>query len=46
MEPGKTIRLVAEQGAGAEQQDRVGEPEPDARTQASKAAQDFEASLL
>ena len=46
MEPGKTIRLVTEQGEGDEQQDHVGEPEPDAGTQASKAALDFEASLL
>ena len=45
MEPGKTIRLVAVQGADGPQ-DNAGEPEPDAGIQASKAVQDFEASLL
>ncbi len=45
MEPGKTIRLVSIQGADGPQ-DSAGEPEQDAGTQASKAALDFEASLL
>ena len=45
MEPGKTIRLVPIQGADGPQ-DNAGEPEQGAGTQASKAALDFEASLL
>ena len=45
MEPGKTIRLGPIQGADGPQ-DNAGEPEPNAGTQASKAALDFEASLL